>query len=105
MPKCNNCFHSHRKLVEVCVPATLLAVSVDGRESITEAKAKDLLANIDPYAFWEDMGKIVDRLEEGFYDQRPEHEMSEDICSNCGVRIGFGVPAFHLGICEDCKDD
>jgi hypothetical protein len=30
---------------------------------------------------------------------------SEDVCSKCGAHLGYGHPAFHLGICDNCSDD
>ena len=33
----------------------------------------------------------------------PTPEMTEDRCLHCGALIGFGVEAFHLGICDDCR--
>jgi hypothetical protein len=61
---CNNCFQEHEELVEVCIPATLLAAS----ESIPDERKAEILKNIDTDLFWEDMGKIVDKLEDGYYD-------------------------------------
>lgn len=29
----------------------------------------------------------------------------EDVCRECGTHLGFGLPAFHLGICTDCQED
>ena len=28
--------------------------------------------------------------------------MPEDKCCECGKHLGYGDPAFHLGICEEC---
>ena len=40
-------------------------------------------------------------------DQAPPPELTgpvtEDRCLHCGALVGLGVPAFHLGICDDCR--
>jgi hypothetical protein len=29
----------------------------------------------------------------------------EDRCRACGRLVGFGIPAFHVGICDACRVD
>ena len=29
---------------------------------------------------------------------------SLDVCGICGITIGYGIRALHLGVCEDCRD-
>ena len=31
-------------------------------------------------------------------------EMTEDRCQFCGKVLGFGLPMFHVGVCEACAD-
>lgn len=31
-------------------------------------------------------------------------DFCEDVCRECGEHLGYGHPAFHLEICDDCKD-
>jgi hypothetical protein len=47
---------------------------------------------------WEDNSPI---------DLRNDRDPADDMCEVCGKRVGYGNPAFHLGICDDCatKDD
>ena len=37
--------------------------------------------------------------------KQQRHELPEDVCSMCGAHIGYGHPAFHLRICDNCSDD
>jgi hypothetical protein len=32
----------------------------------------------------------------------PVTDAPEDRCKQCGTHLGFGHPAFHIGICDDC---
>lgn len=29
---------------------------------------------------------------------------TDDVCAYCGTVIGRGIPAFHLGVCDKCRD-
>jgi clan AA aspartic protease (TIGR02281 family) len=44
---------------------------------------------------------LVADLEETFGG---EPAFSEDKCRECGKHLGFGIPEFHLGICEECDE-
>jgi hypothetical protein len=48
---------------------------------------------------YEDVEETEEELDEEY---RPYAEPAEDKCRDCGKHLGFGVPVFHIGICEDC---
>lgn len=67
-PKCPNCGqHQVSAHPETgCVLATLIQV-IRERESIPEKKLRQLHTNTDVDRLWTDLGRIVDRLEDGGY--------------------------------------
>jgi hypothetical protein len=65
--KCNNCCQPHTEFTDVCILESLLGVSVLGRESLTMEQARSILIETDVYALWNDLGPIIDRLEDGKY--------------------------------------
>jgi len=66
---------------------------------------------------WEDAGPEKEGLDEetgeefevGLFDIEPKPaetiQMPEDKCCVCGKHMGYGDPAFHVGICEECDVD
>ena len=66
-PTCNNCGKTHAKTVHVCVLAALLALVVD-RGDKGKRFARRAVARVDVDAFWDDVGPIIDKLEDGWYD-------------------------------------
>lgn len=66
--KCNNCGRTHEIFLDVCIADAFLGVSLHSRGSLTEKQAAIILAGMDAAAFWDDVGPIIDRLEEGYYN-------------------------------------
>ena len=66
--KCNNCCREHDDLPDVCLPAAMLGVSVFSREELTPDEADTLLENLNVDQLWDDIGPIIDRIQEGYYN-------------------------------------
>jgi clan AA aspartic protease (TIGR02281 family) len=56
----------------------------------------------------DDYEDVVDEKElddETGEEFEPEPKLPEDKCRECARHIGFGHPAFHLGICDECDKE
>jgi hypothetical protein len=50
----------------------LVGVSLQSRQSITDEQAIEIIKNTNADMLWEDIGPIIDRLEEGYYKNNGE---------------------------------
>lgn len=72
LPLCSNCSGHHKSLDgrAPCFLALFFRHLVREREELTHTKAMDRIAQINADAFWDDVGVILDRLAEGYYDSK-----------------------------------
>jgi hypothetical protein len=64
---CANCVRNHDEVDDICVLSVLVGVSLQSRQSITDEQAIDIIKNTNADMLWDDIGPIIDRLEEGYY--------------------------------------
>lgn len=72
---CPNCGHPgvFEHPDDGCVLAALIGVLRD-REDLSEEELLELHSRCDVDALWSDIGKVLDRLEEGFYSNDEDEE-------------------------------
>jgi hypothetical protein len=104
--------------VNAATAAQLVLDTIDDHDPEFRAIMAKLLATDAAFAAqadedegWED---VVDEKEldeetgeEFESDDNPEtpDAFSKDKCRVCGKLLGVGIPAFHVGICEDCDEE
>jgi hypothetical protein len=91
--------------VNAATAAQLVLDTIDEHDPEFRAIMAKLLATDAAFAAqadeddgWED---VVDEKE---LDEETGEEFAPDNCRVCGKNLGVGIPAFHVGICEDCDE-
>lgn len=70
--KCEGCGETVNGVRDACVLEALVGVAVQ-RGNLSQRQALKLLEDVDIDRLWRDVGKIVDGLEDGVYNQ-PDDE-------------------------------
>jgi hypothetical protein len=68
-PRCPNCLGRHVDMADVCMLSAAFGVIVHSRQDLTLDQARERIAKVSADAFWDDVGPILDRLTDGYYDE------------------------------------